>query len=72
MRFAAAMPRSGWKGHLNLARRVGDARFFKIVRYGPHTYTQSYRALDGAFFDASFAALIRESYIRGHQEHRKE
>lgn len=70
MRFAAVMPRkTSLEGHLNLARRVDDARFFKIVQYGPWTYTHSYRARDGSFFDASFAALVRESYIRGCQEH---
>jgi hypothetical protein len=70
MRFAAAMPRSKWlEGHLNLARHVDDPRFFKVVRYGPATFTHSFRAPDAAFFDASFAALVRESYIRGRQEH---
>jgi hypothetical protein len=71
MRFAAAMPRSKWlEGHLNLARHVNDPRFFKIVRYGPATFTHSFRAPDADFFDATFAALVRESYIRGRQEHR--
>jgi hypothetical protein len=70
MRFAAAMPRSRWlEGHLILARRVADPRFFRIVRYGPTAYTHSYRAADASFFDAAFAALVRESYIRGRQEH---
>ncbi|MGH7711081.1 MAG: hypothetical protein ACREOG_07345 [Gemmatimonadaceae bacterium] len=64
------MPRSKWlEGHLNLARRADDPRFFKIVRFGPNTFTHSYRALDASFFDATFAALVRESYIRGRQEH---
>ncbi len=72
MRFAAVMPRSAWlEGHLNLARRVDDPRFFKIVQYGPATYTHSYRARDAAFFDASFAALVEESYIRGCQAHER-
>ncbi len=71
MRFAAVMPRAQWlEGHLNLARRVDDPRFFKVIQYGPMTYTHSYRARDASFFDASFAALVRESYIRGRQEHR--
>jgi hypothetical protein len=71
MRFAAAMPRRGWlAGHLNLARRVNDTRFHKIVCYGPATYTHSFRAQDASFFNASFAALVREAYIRGCQEHR--
>jgi Domain of unknown function (DUF5655) len=71
MRFVAAMPRRNWlEGHLNLARRVRDPRLFKIVRYGPNTYTHSFRAADASFFDKSFAALIRESYIRGRQAHR--
>ena len=70
MRFAAAMPRAKWlDGHLNLAQRSADARFFKVVRYGPATYTHSFRAHDASFFDTSFAALVWESYIRGRQEH---
>jgi hypothetical protein len=72
MRFAAVMPRTGWlEGHLNLARHVVDPRFFKIVQYGPATFTHSYRARDASFFDASFAALVEESYIRGCQEHER-
>lgn len=72
MRFAAAMPRRAWlEGHLNLARRVDDPHFFKIVQYGPATFTHSFRALDASFFDASFATLVRESYIRGCQEHER-
>ena len=72
MRFAAAMPRRNWlEGHLNLARRVDDVRFFKVVRYGANTYTHSFRAPDASFFDAPFAALVRESYIRGCQKHHR-
>jgi len=71
MRFAAVMPRTVWlDGHLNLAREIRDPRFTKVTRYGPATYTHSFRARDASFFDAKFAAFVRESYIRGRQEHR--
>lgn len=72
MRFAAVMPRSTWlDGHLNMARAIRDPRFTKVVRYGPATYTHSFRARDASFFDAKFAAFVRESYIRGRQEHER-
>lgn len=48
-----------------------DPRFTKGVRYGPATYTHSCRAHDASFFDAKFAAYVRESYIRGRQEHKR-
>lgn len=70
MRFAAAMPRTKWlEGHLILARRSDDPRFSNVVRFGPTTYVHSYRAEDATFFDRTFASLVRESYIRGQQEH---
>ena len=70
MRFAAVTPRTAWlDGHLNLAREISDPRFTKVVRYGPATFTHSFRARDASFFDAKFAAFVRESYIRGRQEH---
>jgi hypothetical protein len=70
MRFAAVMPRAKWlDGHLVLARRSDDPRFSSVVRFGPTTYLHSYRAADATFFDDTFATLVRESYIRGGQEH---
>lgn len=72
MRFAAAVPRTLWlDGHLVLARHVHDPRFGKVVRYGPSSYTHAFRAHDRSFFDAPFAEYVRESYIRGRQEHER-
>lgn len=70
MRFAACVPRMKWlEGHLVLASRVDDPRFFNVMRFGPTTFVHSYRAEGPAFYDKTFAALVRESYIRGLQEH---
>jgi hypothetical protein len=70
MRFAACVARSKWlQGHLVLASHVNDPRFFSVVRFGATTFVHSYRAEGPEFYDKTFAALVRESYIRGRQEH---
>ena len=57
-----------WELEDHFRGKAGAA--FKVVRYGPATYTHSFRAHDASFFDAKFAAFVRESYVRGSQEHR--
>lgn len=70
MSFAAvSVRRDHLVGHLVLARRAPDARFTRIDTISPRNHVHVFRLDSPAQLDAGFAALAREAYAVGCQEH---
>jgi hypothetical protein len=70
VRFAAVMPKRGWLDlHLWLTRRAAHPRLRRIDDFGPTALIHNFRFSTLDEFDAPFAALVREAYAVGRQDH---
>ena len=70
MSFAAFMPRKRWlRGHLVLARAAEHPCFVEVQTFSPHNVLHEFVLPVPADVDEAFAALVRESYRVGEQQH---
>jgi hypothetical protein len=70
VRFAGAVPRKRWlDAGLWLTRRAEHPCLRRIETYGPRSFGHHFRLAELADLDEEFAALIREAYAVGCQEH---
>jgi hypothetical protein len=70
MIFAAVTPRNmALSGHLVLAARVPDKRFFRIETISPRNHVHHFSLRSEEDIDARFQELLAEAYAVGRQEH---
>jgi hypothetical protein len=70
VRFAALMPRQKWlDAHLWLTRRAAHPCLRRIDAFGPRALIHNFRFTSLSDFDPPLAALVREAYAVGNQEH---
>jgi hypothetical protein len=70
VRFAGGVARKHWfDGALWLRRRAQHPCLRKVERFGKNSYGLHFRLASPADLDRKFAALVREAYSVGCQEH---
>jgi|SRR5215470_14933306 len=70
MSFAAIMIRNDFlRGHLVLAERTPDARFFRIQTISPRNHIHEFMLKNPREIDRRFCELIAKAYAVGNQEH---
>ena len=70
VRFAGAKTRKDWiEAMLWLTRKAKHPRLLRILSPYPNAHVHLFRIESLADLDAEFAALVRESYRVGRQEH---
>ncbi|MGH7547271.1 MAG: DUF5655 domain-containing protein [Gemmatimonadales bacterium] len=69
-RFTSVVVRRGWlEGAVWLKRRLALPRFHRIEKIPPGDYVHYFSLRDPSEIDAELAALVREAYAVGRQEH---
>jgi len=72
VRFAGAVTHKDWlQVGLWLTRRAEHPALLRIEAYGPDSFGHYFRFSEPSQLDRKFAALVREAYATGRQEHLK-
>ena len=70
VRFAGGVARKNWfDAALWLTRRAEHSRLRRVETFGPNSYGLHFRLTRPQDLDEDFAALVREAYAVGCQEH---